>query len=61
MRDRRTNNLDPNSSHAKGDKSQELVCELYGWEDLNKKNNNYTSPIDCCDPKIILSSKRKMV
>jgi hypothetical protein len=50
--DRRTGNLDPNSSCAKGDNSLELACELYGWVDINKKNDNYTTgtPIDCYDP-----------
>lgn len=48
---RRTGNLDPSSNQAKGDNSQELACILYGWVDLNKKNDNHNSPIDCYDPK----------
>jgi len=53
LRDRRMGSLDPNSSVAKGDNSQELACELYGWKDLNKENDNYAigTPIDCYDPK----------
>lgn len=51
--DRRTRNQDPNSNNAKGDKSQKLVCRLYGWKDLNEENDNYSigTPIDCYDPK----------
>lgn len=48
---RRTGNLDPNSDQAKGDNSQELACILYGWEDLNKKYDNYMFPLDCYDQK----------
>ena len=51
MRDHRVGNQDPNSSNAKGDNSLELACELYGWEDLNKKYDNYIYPLDCYDPK----------
>lgn len=51
LANRRIGNLDPNSEQAKGDKSQELACELYGWEDLNKKYDNYNTPIDCYDPR----------
>lgn len=39
------------SEQAKGKRSQELVCKLYEWEDLNKKYDNYATPIDCHDPK----------
>lgn len=48
----RTNNQNPNHNNTKGDNCQELACKLYGWEDLNKKNDNYTTgtPIDCYDP-----------
>jgi hypothetical protein len=49
--DRRIGNIDPNSTAAKGDNSQELACILYEWEDLNKKYDNYKSPIDCYDTK----------
>lgn len=50
---RRTGNLDPNSTHVKGDNSLELACVLYGWVDLNKKNDNYSrgTLLDCYDPK----------
>lgn len=53
VRNCRTHNQNPNFSQTKGDKSQELACGMYGWEDLNKKNDNYTrgTPIDCYDPK----------
>lgn len=47
----RTREQNPDHSTTKGDKSQKLVCELYEYEDLNEKNNNYTSPIDCYDHK----------
>lgn len=45
----RTGNQDPNHSGTKADKSQELACELYGWIDLNKENDNHISPLDCVD------------
>lgn len=47
----RTNNQKLNSNQEKGDISLELACILYGWEDLNKKYNNFRTPIDCYDPK----------
>jgi len=52
MRDRRTNNQDSNSSNAKGDNFQELTCRWRSTvstipvDDLNKKLDNYRSPID---------------
>lgn len=49
--DSRTNNLDPNSTKGKGDKYQLLACKREGWEDLNKKNDNYLTSLDCYDPK----------
>lgn len=51
MRDHRVGNQDSNSTNVKGDNSLELVCRLYGWEDLNKKYDNYIYPLDCCNPK----------
>lgn len=38
---------------CKGGKYIELACKMYGWEDLNKKNDNYSTgtPIDCFDSK----------
>lgn len=51
IRNNRTGNVDSNSTSGKGDNSQELACKLYGWEDLNKKYDNYGSPVDCYDPK----------
>lgn len=50
LRDRRTNNL-KNSYSAEGDKYQLLACIQFGWEDLNKKYDNYNTPVDCHDPK----------
>lgn len=47
---RRTRNQDKNHKSTKGDNCQELVCKLYGWEDLNKRYDNYNTPIDCYDP-----------
>lgn len=47
----RTGNQGLNSTQVLGDNSLELVCELYGWIDLNKKSDNYTTAIDCYDPK----------
>ena len=47
----RTNNQNPNHEATKGDNTIELACILYGWEDLNKKYDNYTTSIDCYDPK----------
>ncbi len=52
LRYRRTGNLDPNSEQAKGDKFQELNCiwrskiSTISVEDLNKKYDNYNTPID---------------
>lgn len=60
LRDCRTGNLNPNSEYAKADNSQELACELYGWIDLNKENDSYTTPIDCYDPKTGLYHQIKM-
>lgn len=47
----RTGNQDPNSSSAKGDRSQKLSCLEFEWVDLNKENNNYNYLIDCFDPR----------
>lgn len=47
----RTGNQNPNSDHTKGKKSQKLACVLYGWDDLNEKYDDYTTPLDCYDPK----------
>lgn len=52
LRDHRTNNLDPNCTSAKGDNFQELTVRWRSTvstihiEDLNKKLDNYTTPID---------------
>lgn len=43
--DRRTGNL-KYDIHIFGDNCQELTCRVFGVEDLNKKNDNYNSPID---------------
>lgn len=50
LRNCRTRNHNSNFPQAKAIKSQKLACELYGWIDLNKENDHYTSPIDCYDP-----------
>jgi hypothetical protein len=47
----RTGNQHPDHNSTKGDKDLDLVCELYGYEDLNKKYDDYEYPIDCYDPK----------
>lgn len=57
----RTGNLDHNCSTGKGNNGQELAVVLYGWKDLNKKNNTYNSPIDCFDPKTGLFHQIKTV
>lgn len=50
--DHRTENQELNTSNAKGDLFQELTCRWRSTvstipvEDLNKKNDNYKSPID---------------
>lgn len=46
----RTNNEDPNHPSTKGGKDIDLVCELYNYVNLNKKYDNYRTPIDCQDP-----------
>lgn len=46
----RTNNENPNHPSTKGNKYVHLACILYGYIDLNKKYDNYKSPIDCQDP-----------
>lgn len=40
-------NRDPNSSNAKGNKGEELLCKLKGYTNLNRKYGKY--PIDCID------------
>lgn len=45
----RSDNKNPDLNNTKGDNTQELACVLYGLEDLNKKYDNYKSPIDCID------------
>lgn len=51
--DRRTGNQDPNSSNAKGDRGEDLLCAWKGYTNLNKKNDNYSkgTRIDCLDEK----------
>lgn len=50
---RRTGNQNPNSTNAKGDKGEELLCIWKKFNNLNKVNDNYSirSPIDCIDEK----------
>ncbi len=51
VRDRRTDNQDPNSTNAKGDKFQKLMNISKNLVDLNQENDNYLSPIDSIDPR----------
>ncbi len=46
--DRRSGNLNPNSTQAKGDLFEELTCKWRGVDNLNKENDNYSNgtPID---------------
>lgn len=46
LRDRRTGNL-KDVRQIFADNCQECTCKWLGCEDLNKKNDNYNSPIDC--------------
>jgi len=46
MRDRRTGNLDPNSTQAKGDKFEELTSRWRGIKILSKDSDNYKLPYD---------------
>jgi len=52
LRDSRIGNLDPNSNKAKGDNFEELTCRWRSTvstipvENLNKKLDNYRTPID---------------
>lgn len=52
LSDRRTGNLNPNSNAAKGDNFEELTCRWRSTvstipvENLNKKLDNYRTPID---------------
>lgn len=59
LADCRTDNQDPNSNCAKGDLFQELTCAWRSTistvivEDLNKKLDNYRTPIDhSCDSEL---------
>lgn len=45
----RTCQLDPDSATGKGNKTQRLIHVLYGWIDLNEKNDNYQTSIDFVD------------
>jgi hypothetical protein len=51
VRNVRTGNQNQFSHITFGNNCIELACILYGWEDLNKKYDNYRTPIDCYDPK----------
>ncbi len=43
---RRTRNISPNCSSAKGDLFEELTCRWRGVKNLNIENDNYGSPMD---------------
>lgn len=45
LRDRRTGNL-KDSKHILADNCQELTCNTFGVDDLNKENDNYILSID---------------
>jgi hypothetical protein len=47
----RTGNQNQDHPTTKGDKYICLACILYGYENLNEKYDNYTTEIDCQDPK----------
>ena len=51
VRNCRTGNQYPNHTSTKGDNCIELSCIMYGYVDLNKKYDNYTTDIDCQDPE----------
>ena len=53
LRNCRKERQDPNCPMAKGEQDVDIACELYGYINLNKANDNYSSgsPIDCYDPK----------
>lgn len=50
LRNCRTGNQSPNHESTKGDNCVGLACTMYGYIDLNKKYDNYTTDIDCQDP-----------
>lgn len=50
LRNCRTGNQNPNHESSKGDDCIELSCIMYGYVDLNKKYDNYTTGVDCQDP-----------
>jgi len=58
--DRRTGNLRQNSSQAKGDKGEELLCRWKGYINLNKIYDNYRYPIDCFDEETGLYYQAKI-
>ena len=43
---RRTGNLNPSSTQAKGDVFEYITCKVRGVKNLNIENDNYNSPID---------------
>jgi hypothetical protein len=46
LTDRLTGNQNPSHSNAKGDLTEELTNRWKGTDSLNKKNDNYISPLD---------------
>lgn len=46
MANRRTGNINPNCTSAKGDLFEELTCRWRGVKNLNIENDNYESSID---------------
>ncbi len=51
IRDSRIGNQNPGTTRFVGDLCQELACRLYEWEDLHRKNDNFTTSIDFYDHK----------
>ena len=49
MRGSRTGSLNPDCGRSEGNITQRLVKELYDWEDLNAKYDNYETPVDFAD------------
>jgi hypothetical protein len=53
VRNCRTGNQNKGHECTKGDIDIRIACEIYGYINLNKKNNNYSrgTPVDCYNPK----------
>ncbi len=49
LRNYRTGNQDPKHESTKGEQDVDMICELYGYKNLNRKYNNLATPLDCLD------------